>query len=170
MGMVTYLVRVSSNQLNEYLSVNGNIDNLEEELFSKTQEECSLDLEKSWDALQYILSGRSVMNESNIKNSILSNVVIGQEVLNPELDMGYGPALFITHDIVRNISKELESITLDDVIGRIDLKELNDKEIYPGFWNDEEDIKEFISETFTETKIFYELAGKNDEAVISFTC
>lgn len=84
-----------------------------------------------------------------------------------EQDMGYGPAQYITPDQVKQLNKELDKITSEQLKQNYDGKKMTDQGVYPEIW-EESDGLEYLLDYFAEMKEFYKRAEARNMAVISF--
>jgi hypothetical protein len=81
--------------------------------------------------------------------------------------MGYGPATYASPDEVKKISNALPEVNKENLRFKFDSLKSKDSELYP-FNPDSEDMFDYIHEYYLKMKEFYQLAAKNDQAVISF--
>jgi hypothetical protein len=94
-------------------------------------------------------------------------VVFGDKIVDEDLDMGYGPAQYITPDQVKQLNKELDKVTAEQLTQNYDGKKMTDHGVYPEIWEGTDGL-EYLLEYFAETKAFYQRAGEANKAVISF--
>lgn len=165
MGMDCNIIRVSQNKLNDFLE-NSELLN---QMISEQDDydvEWILDLDKSWEGIQFILTGegRSATN----KVDKLTRALFSEQILDEKQDLGYGPAYYLTAKQVEETNIELNKIDINSLKNSINGKILVQKGIYPvRIWNNEESI-EFLINCFNDFKKFYKKATENNEAILSF--
>ena len=121
-------------------------------------EEKSLDIDKAWHAIHFTLTGE--IDEGD-DDSILSKTVLGGNCVNDE-DIGYGPAMEITSDEVREINAALSSIPQEDFRAKFNVKEMIENDIYPVTDDEDEDeFFEYVWIHFEALKEFYSKASEN---------
>jgi hypothetical protein len=86
-------------------------------------DEFSLNLEKSWDVLHYLLT----VNASTT-TAPLGNAVLGGKAIGP--DVGYGPARYLDAEQVQEIAGALSNVSWDAIVDRVDLKAMIDANVY----------------------------------------
>jgi len=163
--MIGNLLRVKSNELESYIH---NSELLEERIDNETGPEL-LDIDKTWEGILYILTGYGLSNLELAKPP-LKWVIIGDNIVDENQDLGYGPAEFRTHEQVKEISSALELIFDIEFRTMFQNSDISMREdIYPGIlWPEAEDAFHYHFEYFKLIKEFYAIAAKNNEAVISF--
>jgi hypothetical protein len=87
-----------------------------------------LDLDKSWHAIHYLLSG-SVWEGDGPEAFLLAG---GEEV--GDVDVGYVPARAIGSNEIHQVSAILESIPTEKLAARFNAADLEAAEIYPQYW------------------------------------
>ena len=97
MGMIGCYIRMDDENVKEFqngaeLDSFGNNDNM-------------LDIDKSWHAIHFVLSGEVWGFD---EDDPLSQVVLGGAPVNDD-DMGYGPARLLEKDLVKKAADALES-------------------------------------------------------------
>lgn len=97
--------------------------------------EC-FDLDKSWHAIHFLLSGTAWEGTMPEGFLLCSGAVIG------DIDVGYGPARAYTAAETASIHACLAALPPDQLRMRFDAKVLAREEIYPDIWDreDEEDV------------------------------
>jgi Domain of unknown function (DUF1877) len=159
MGMVFSAMRVSNLELEKFQKES---DSFEEEFYNGEHDEITIDLDKSWDGLHFLLTENTIQQSSHF----LTQIFQSKDVLNVYQDMGYGPANYLDSSTVKELNSELQKISSEDLKSKYDPDLMNDKGIYPGMWNME--AWEYFEEYFMILKNFYKTASENDEAIIMF--
>lgn len=160
MGMSASFFRVSNSMLQTIIS---NIDDIEEILYETEQlKEVELDIDKSWHGIYFLLTGEASFEKVN--DTIVGQAILGGEEIGE--DLGYGPLRFLDGNKVIEINRELSSISKEDLVNRFDLETLNNEEIYPSVGNWTLEDKDYLLEHYIELVKFYNIAAKNEEAVL----
>ncbi|QHT69832.1 DUF1877 family protein [Rhodocytophaga rosea] len=145
---------------------------LTEDYFSGQDSEDELWLDKFWDILQFLIA-----HDRFDFSSIPGKVVQGGEPIDEELDLGYGPALYVTADEVKNIKEYLSSLKYEELVRKFDAEVISQEEIYPYYQEfrkaSAEEIQEEISYCLAyvdKLKEFYRKAADKNFAVIKELC
>jgi hypothetical protein len=165
MGMIGNVIRVSQYELNSFLN---NSEILEEKIDNEGnyETEWSLDLDKSWDGINYILTG-DILGGLETEPNKLQRALFSFQVIDEDQDLGYGPAYYLTSSQVKETNSELEKITNENFMSKFNGSEMNELGIYPEVWTEDESL-EYLLENFTAFKEFYKKASENQEAIITF--
>jgi len=165
MGMIGTVIRVSDEELNTFLN---DSETLENKIYADYSYEAEwfLDLDKSWDGINYILTGEIIGGLENDPNE-LQRALFSFQIVDEEQDFGYGPAQYLNATQVKESYSELEKITDDILKSRINGSEMNEIGIYPEIWADS-DSHELLIESFKEFKEFYKKAVENNEAIVAY--
>lgn len=165
MGMIGNVIRVSQEELNGFLN---NSETLESKIYADESYEAEwfLDLDKSWDGINYILTGEIIGGIENEPNE-LQRALFSFQIIDEGQDLGYGPAQYLNPNQVKETYCELEKITDDVLKSKINGSEMNEIGIYPEIWTESES-HEFLIDSFKEFKEFYKKASENNEAIITY--
>ena len=134
-------------------------------IFDDAYSENMIDVDKTWHAIHFILSGNAY--ESNDDN-VLSQLVLGGAPVNEE-DLGYGPALLLDKNLVKQIAEALHA--WDETLFRekFDFNNMIANDIYPIIdGEDENDFYDYVWEYFEILKVFIAKAAKQGQNVITF--
>ncbi|MBT31419.1 MAG: hypothetical protein CMO01_17325 [Thalassobius sp.] len=165
MGMIGIVARISEVTLKSFLADSTKLaDFIDSEIFF--EDETTLDLEKNWEGIHYILSGTSLANLSS-KPTAAAKAFFTLQVIDAEQDFGYGPVQYLNNTQVKETNLALQKISIADIDPNKLSQALTQNSIYPECWDEPENI-EWLFESFDEFKSFYAEAAKNNEAVISF--
>jgi hypothetical protein len=120
-----------------------------------------IDLDKSWHAIHYLLTGSADSN-----NTLASKVIMGGEGIGP--DRGYGPAQMLTPVEVKAIAHLLEQTSPQVLRKRYRPKEMTQAQIYPGdIWErDGDEALNYVLENYAKLIQFYKRAASRGQAVI----
>ncbi|MEP5934437.1 MAG: YfbM family protein, partial [Winogradskyella arenosi] len=151
--------------LNGFLN---NSETLENKIYADESYEAEwfLDLDKSWDGINYILTGEIIGGLENEPNE-LQRALFSFQIIDEGQDLGYGPAQYLNPNQVKETYSELEKITDDVLKSKINGSEMNEIGIYPEIWAESES-HEFLIDSFKEFKEFYKKASENNEAIITY--
>lgn len=113
------------------------------------------DIDKMWDAMHYLLTGES-MESGEEKEEILSQAVLGVSTFSNEptqIILSY-----ILPSMIPEIYEALETFDIETRLSEISAEELQEKEVYPEIWFDEETeiFQEELQDIFQEMKQFYQ--------------
>lgn len=121
-----------------------------------------LDIDKSWHAIHFMLTGDPWGGEPPLANVVLGGTVLGDE------DVGYGPARFLTSDEVREIAEALNTTPSAELRRRFVPKELMAADIYPQIWDEGEDALRYVVEYYEMLTRFFNEANEADEAMLLY--
>lgn len=168
MGMIGNVIRVSKHELDLFRQ---NSELLEKKVHADDSydQEWYLDLDKSWEAIHYLVNGKSVaeteMEES--EPTVLGRVLFNEQLVDEAQDLGYGPAFYLTAIQVSETNSELQKIELSEFDSKYNNSEMNQKGIYPEIW-DESESKDFLFDSFNDLRRFYKEAADRNEAIVTF--
>ncbi|NRD19475.1 DUF1877 family protein [Winogradskyella eckloniae] len=117
MGMIGTVIRVSEEELNTFLKDSKALENkiYADESYA---EDWFLDLDKSWDGINYILIGEIIGGLENEPNK-LQRALFSFQIIDEEQDLGYGPAQYLNPNQVKETYSELENITDESLKNKI---------------------------------------------------
>lgn len=159
--MIASLLRVTTSELETYLE---NSTLLEERVYSPDAErDFSLtDVDKAWDAIIFLLTGQNIQNADHQ----LVQVLFSGQIIDEEQDLGYGPAHYLTPEQVKDINRQINLITEEELQQKYDSKKMNELDVYPSRWDDE--AFEYVNHHFKGLQKIYSDADKNDQGIITF--
>lgn len=152
MGIIANYKSVTLTELQQLQ--NGDIDTFE--FLNKDY----IDIEKSWDILKYILTG-----SSGATGNVLDNIIPidFENILNDE-DMGMGPAVYLDTQTVKEMSKEMEKISKEDFISKIDIEKIHANNILKGW--PFEDILSYSYSYFEILKDYFKKSAEEDKYIV----
>lgn len=130
----------------------------ENETFEETEEvnsdvKISLDLDKMWDALHFVLTGAS--SSEPIKNNPLSEAILGVTSIEEVEEF-----LSYTEKVrIQDIVSALQHFDIETAMETFSMKECQRANLYLDIWDDEEEtdeIKEELTDCFYKLKDFYQ--------------
>lgn len=156
MGLRMRLLQLSQTDLEKI------IDNPDEifEINYSEEKYNSIEIEKSWDGLKFLLSKVKTRNKNELSKLISSEQEIVLDV-SDIYDLN-----FLTQEQVQKITAELNNVTDSEIKEIFDFKTMNEMDIY-GNPFDEKCISYFV-EYFQKVKRFYQIATNKKKAVITF--
>ncbi len=165
MGMIGNYLRVSRKELEEYLNDSSKLD---DRLYAEgnTEDPSLIDVDKSWEAIFFLLTGESVASLDQPKPP-LSWMLQAPNEIDPDQDMGYGPATYTTPEQTKELSDAFNAISQDELTKRYNGDKMNGMGIYPEIWH-ENISREYAFDNLSTLKDFYNKASVNSEAVIVF--
>lgn len=165
MSMIGNYFRVSQEELDEFLK---DSSKLEERVYNESEEADPnlLDVDKAWDGIFYLLTGKTLDTFDQAPPPLLW-VSFPPNEIDPDLDMGYGPAAYTTPEQTKELNEALNNITNEQFKNRYNGKLMMELNIYPQVWEGNDGL-DYLSDYFTELKAFYNSAAENNQAVIIF--
>lgn len=158
MGMTGNLLQISVERLER---IKSGEENLMDIIFAEDREVGSLDIDKAWHAIHFILNGSAWEGELPLVNTILGGTEIGE-------DIGFGPVRYLTNEEVRCVALSLSNLSEKELKNRFDPDKMNELEIYPALdWNNQGD-PEYVF-TYLEQVINYYLdASRKNNAMLLY--
>jgi|SRR5579883_1559418 len=117
-------------------------------------------LQKMWQALHFLLSGRAWDGSPPLGNAVLGGAPIGP-------DRGYGPARYLTPDEVQAVDAALQKMSHAELRRRFQPSALANNDIYPMVWDEpEEDLFDELRHYFDRLVACYGEAARNGNAML----
>lgn len=162
MSMIGYLLRVPQSELDEYLNDSSLLAaKIANDEFDADQ---IVEIDKAWDGIIYLLTGAGVATSEGP----LLKVLFSGQLIDPEQDLGYGPAHYNTPSQVAGLNTEISKISAEDLLPKFNAAEMNKLEVYPAIWDDDEDTFTYLADNFESVKAIYYEAAERGEAIITF--
>ena len=135
------------------------LDDVEEAQENENLEIC--DIDKMWDALHFLLTGKSASEP--IEDNLISEAIVGQFNISEE-DFISGTKT----DRVKEIAKALQELDFETYIDKFGMSAFRQNDIYPDIWEYEEadKIKDDLRSSFESLKKFYEKMAEQERAVL----
>jgi uncharacterized ubiquitin-like protein YukD len=154
MGMTMTLFQVKQEKLENIIINNETLFDID------PNEECdSIDIDKSWDAIKFILN--RINSESIVSKVISSGQVIGDYDEYDLLEVNY-----LSAKQVRNCIIDLIAISKTQFEKNFDIQAMNKQEVYLDPFD--EDAFEYLLKNFENIQTFYSIAAENNNAVITY--
>ena len=163
MGMIMYLLRISKQELESY------IDKPDLFLENRVDDAYSMDIDKAWGGILYLLTGKAFAFGS-LEDEVdsLNRIFFSAQFFDEDMDVGYGPAHYLTPEQVAGIHHKIASLTEADLKARYDTEAMNEEEkLYPSLdWN--EKIFEYLYSHFQALQSFFATAASKGEAIVTY--
>lgn len=166
MGMIQSYLRVDIETLNNFIADSSRLEDIVFEQ-NNTDNESFLDLDKAWEGIFFLITGQSLA-EAVGEEAPLLGILIGPTEIDPDQDMGYGPATYITAEQTKEIYSAIKDLTKDELSANFDPSRMAEEGIYPDIWEDDENALEYLLDYLDDLKNFYKKAVENGEAVVMF--
>ena len=163
MSMIMNLLRISKQELESY------IDNPDLFLENRVDDAYSMDIDKAWGGILYLLTGKAFASGSPADEvDSLNRIFFSAQFFDEDMDVGYGPAHYLTPEQVAGIHRKIASLTEADLKARYDTEAMNEEEeLYPSLdWNEE--IFEYLYFHFQALQSFFATAASRGEAIVTF--
>ena len=161
--MIMYLLRISKQELESY------IDKPDLFLENRVDDAYSMDIDKAWGGILYLLTGKAFASGSpEDEVDSLNRIFFSAQFFDEDMDVGYGPAHYLTPEQVAGIHRKIASLTEADLKARYDPEAMNEEEeLYPSLdWNEE--IFEYLYFHFQALQSFFATAASRGEAIVTF--
>lgn len=163
MGMIANLIRVSEGELNDYLANSSLLKDKLDELYADTDDDILNDIDKSWEGIFYLLTGGSIAE--NFEHPMAA-VLFSDQLIDPEQDLGYGPANYLLPSQVKDLKDKLFQITTLHLRDAYNPNRMNQEGVYPEDWG--VDGFDYLNEYFEVVKSVFSKAAANNQAIITF--
>jgi hypothetical protein len=161
MGMTASFASITLSELEELKMDATNASDLLFERVGLDDVTAGVDIDKSWAAIHFMLTGSPWEGSEPERLPILGGTEIGA-------DIGYGPARYLTPEQVLAAHGVLDSIPTIELKKRFMPAKLEAADVYPsGIWLDEGmDGFEYIEHWYEQLRLFYAAAAKRGNAVL----
>ena len=161
--MIMYLLRISKQELETY------IDKPELFLENRVDDAYSMDIDKAWGGILYLLTGKAFASGSpEDEVDSLNRIFFSAQLFDEDMDVGYGPAHYLTPEQVAGINHKIASLTEADLKSHYDPEAMNKEEkLYPSLdWN--EKIFDYLYFHFQALQSFFATAASRGEAIVTY--
>ncbi|MGA5304935.1 YfbM family protein [Nucisporomicrobium flavum] len=121
--------------------------------------EADVDLDKAWHGIHFLLTGNAWETTPGAGEAILGGEPVGE-------DTGYGPARLLPAESVAAVAAGLRDLDAAALRARYDAAALEDAEIYPGIWDEEDVFETYLGPNFDKLRAFYLTAAAEKQAVL----
>jgi hypothetical protein len=119
-----------------------------------------LDIDKAWHGLHFVLCGVADDAPPPLGNAVLGGEPLGE-------DLGYGPCRFLTSDQVSETARALSGMSVEQFRQRYDAAALESAQIYPGGWDDMENV-DWLADAFAEVSAYFRDASAAGDAMLLY--
>ena len=161
--MIMYLLRISKQELESY------IDKPDLFLENRVDDAYSMDIDKAWGGILYLLTGKAFASGSpEDEVDSLNRIFFSAQLFDEDMDVGYGPAHYLTPEQVAGINHKIASLTEADLKSHYDPEAMNKEEkLYPSLdWN--EKIFDYLYFHFQALQSFFATAASRGEAIVTY--
>lgn len=163
MGMIANYQQTTDKELNELKSHEEMFEDIEELQENENLDLC--DLDKMWDALHFLLTGKSASEP--IENDLISEAIVGQFNISGEEIEEYISGT--RADRVKEIAVALQKIDFEKYIEKFNMVDFAKNDIYPNIWEYEDEadeIKNDLRASFKSLREFYVRMAEKEYAVL----
>jgi len=166
MGMIQSHLRVDNDTLNAFIKDSSRLEAI---VYSDdiTNNENFLDLDKAWEGVFFIIT-KQCLADAVEEEAPLLGILMGPTEIDPDQDMGYGPATYTTAEQTRDIYNAIKDLSKDELSANYDPNRMTEEGVYPDIWQDDENALEYLLDYFDDLKNFYKKAAERGEAVVTF--
>ena len=167
MGMIMNLFRVSKQEFDNFVAKPSLFEEWAETFYEN--DERLLDIDKAWSGVLYLLTGKAFASGSpEDEVDSLNRIFFSAQFFDEDMDVGYGPAHYLTPEQVAGIHRKIASLTEADLKARYDTEAMNEEEeLYPSLdWNEE--IFEYLYFHFQALQSFFATAASKGEAIVTY--
>jgi len=163
MGMTAFLIRVTAAELDAYRQ---QPDLLRQRYFGvagSLQGDNVYDLDKSWDGIIFLLTGK---NSSDLSEP-LSRIFFSNQLIDKNQDLGTGPAHFLTPAQVKALHDQVSTVVPASLKERFNAALMKEVGVYPNNVWDEPEVDDYLIEYFETVQEAFTVAAQNKEAMLS---
>jgi len=159
--MSASFVSISEGELQSLLQDTSKVTELFLRRLRERNETSGLDIDKSWAAIHFMLTGSPWGGNPPESLPILGGTPIGD-------DTGYGPARYLSSELVKQANGVLAALPVEKLRERFIPSALEEAEVYPaGIWVSEgEEGFAYIQHWYEKLRRFYASAAGNNNSVL----
>ena len=164
MSMIMNLLRISKQELENYIQTPSLFEEKLDVLYeSEDNDDAFLDIDKAWGGILYLLTGKAFASGSpEDEVDSLNRIFFSAQFFDEDMDVGYGPAHYLTPEQVAGIHRKIASLTEADPEAMSE-----EEELYPSLdWN--EDDFDYLYFHFQALQSFFATAASRGEAIVIF--
>ena len=170
MSMIMNLLRISKQELENYIQTPSLFEEKLDVLYeSEDNDDAFLDIDKAWGGILYLLTGKAFASGSpEDEVDSLNRIFFSAQFFDEDMDVGYGPAHYLTPEQVAGIHRKIASLTEADLKAHYDPEAMSEEEkLYPSLDWDEEDF-DYLYFHFQALQSFFATAASRGEAIVTF--
>lgn len=161
MGMTGYYFRADEDMMKNIRE-----QSVSDVVFDENNSKYLLDIDKTWHAIHYTLTGTQyeIEDDEDVSHLILGGVPVSEE------DMGYGPARLFTKEQVVLLNNALKEWDETCFRQNFNMEGMFEEEIYPLIegQDEEEEFFSYVWPYFKWIKEFFQEAAKEEQYVLTF--
>lgn len=161
MGMTGYYFRADEDMMKNIRE-----QSVSDVVFDETNSKYLLDIDKTWHAIHYTLTGTQyeIEDDEDVSHLILGGVPVSEE------DMGYGPARLFTKEQVALLNNALKEWDETCFRQNFNMEGMFEEEIYPLIegQDTEEEFFSYVWPYFMWIKEFFQEAAEEEQYVLTF--
>jgi hypothetical protein len=161
-GMHLQILRANAEELTTYLLDSSLL--AERVLNIAVNDTRRYDIDKSWDGIIYLLTGKN----SSDASEPLSRLVFSNQLIDEQQNLGTGPAHYLKPDEVKDLHEQIKNIAPLSLKEKFNAGAMKELGVYPNNVWDEEEVDDYLIEYFETVQEIFALASENGEAVITF--
>lgn len=163
MSMIGNYKRISEEQLNELIAEPETImDFLYSDNDLPSESKIDLDIDKSWHAIHFLLTGDAWKGLPPLSNAVLGGTELGEE------DVGHGPARYLLPSEVKETATHLSMVSKEELCSRFDVNKFRAAEIYPDGWTGSGEEMGYTLSYFEKLVSFFQDAAKSNDAMLLY--
>ena len=136
---------------------------LVDELLESDDDVTSVDLDKAWHGIHWLLTG-----SAGPGTEVVSSAIFGGEPLGE--DLGYGPGRLLSAQSVAAVAAALQGLEPSALRQRMNPPAMDDAGVYPAIWHETDVFDTYLAPAFDRLRTFYSAAARSGEAVIQTVC
>lgn len=173
MGMIGFYRRVTPGELRQLQS---DPDSIQDFLYPPEEESAryqalmnnqplpgsrNFDVDKSWQAIHFLLCGSIDESEPPLGNAVLGGEVLG------DVDLGYGPPRYLTSGEVKDVSQALAAIDIDEFMSRFDYETMiQEGALFSNTSATEDEEREYVRSHYPPLQSYFREAADAGDAMI----
>ena len=122
----------------------------------------SLDIDKAWHLIHYLLNGETWGGEGPLANTVLGGTELDGT------DAGYGPFRYLVPADVRATAQTLATIQPEELWRRFDATQVAAAEIYPSGWTGDQGEREYILHNYKAIQRLFSEAASSGKALLLY--
>lgn len=158
--MICKFFIVATGELDAYLE---NSLLLEKHILENDASPRLFDIDKSWDGIIYLLTGKNTSDNHHH----LAKIIFSGQLIDEHQNLGYGPAHYLTPTQVKEIHHKIASIDSAFLRKHFNAEAMKQAGVYPNVW-DYEGTDDYLVEYFETVQEVFATASQNNEAIIVF--
>ena len=162
MGMIANYQQIADEKLQELKNSTDLFENIED--LQENEDVILCDIDKMWDALNFLLTGKSA---ELLKNNLISEAIVGEFTLSGEDAEEYVAGINAYR--VKEIAAALENLDFEKYIANFNMQEFAANKIYPDIWSyeeEKEEIEDDLRICYENLKRFYRQMAELNSAVL----